>query len=232
MPFYDNFAKKKPTKMGQYITYQEARNVLAIILSQWKFNRKPSLLEIGPGRGVFARVCQENHISWTGADASFTLLNHLPQEMKKVQTFAPPLPFKEQAFDIVFASNLLEHMNSAQNALRLIQEMRRVVAPGGLVCQRVPNAMAWGVHFWNGDYTHNFFTTPRTVTQLYIDAEIQIEKLVKLSGPITGRYAKIAHLLATLIPAGDGAGPQLRQRLYSLKTTFLEGFLIIGRRSR
>lgn len=48
-----------------------------------------------------------------------------------------PLPFDDAAFDVVVAAELLEHLERAE---RLMEEISRVLRPGGTVTGSVPNA--------------------------------------------------------------------------------------------
>lgn len=233
MPFYENFSITRPTSLGKKVANREALNLLEKILGHKKDIF--SVLELGPGRGPFAHACRLHGLSYTCADVSRSSLLTLENVDKKIQTIVPPIPFADQCFDLTFASNLLEHMLDFKNALWLIEEMKRVTRPGGLICHRVPNAMAWGLHFWNGDYTHSFFTTPRTVSQVYLDAGLKIEAIYSVSGFIIGPVARFAALLGKIIPSwiiDHGANPtsRLTKAIYSAKTTFLLGFLIVGRR--
>lgn len=233
MPFYDNFSMQGPTSLGAFIADREARNCLTTILKLFK--EANSLLEIGPGRGAFARSCLNINLNYTCIDISMPLLRDLSLADKKVQALVPPLPFRSESFDIAYASNLLEHMLDFRTALFLLEEMRRVVRRGGLICHRVPNGMAWGMHFWNGDYTHSFFTTPRTVSQVYLDAGLRIEAVHPVSGFVVGPIGQLVSVIGHLIPTwivGHGANPtsRLSKVVYSAKTTFLLGFLIIGRK--
>jgi ubiquinone/menaquinone biosynthesis C-methylase UbiE len=232
MPFYENFSTKQPTSLGASIANREANNVLKAIIKYKKKVR--SVLELGPGRGPFAAACQTHHLDYACADISWGLLQGLSSVEKRVQTMVPGLPFASQSFDLSFASNLLEHMLDFNHALLFIEEMKRVTCVGGLICHRVPNAMAWGMHFWNGDYTHSFFTTPRTVSQVYLDAGLEILTIVPVSGFVVGPLARLTSILGYLTPSwmfDHGASrSSFVQKLYSFKTTFYLGFLIVGRK--
>lgn len=232
MPFYDNFSLNKPSALGTRLANQEAINIFNKIEAHK--NEASSVLEIGPGRGPFMRAAQTNHLDYSCVDISWSLLQDL-SGVKRVCAMVPPLPLAKNTFDIVFASNVLEHMQNFRTALTLVQEMTRVTKPDGLVCHRVPNAMGWGLHFWNGDYTHSFFTTPRTVSQVYLDVGLKIERIYPVSGPVIGSSARLVSLLGKLTPSflvnhGAGSSTKLSKTLYSAKTTFLLGFLIIGRK--
>ncbi len=51
----------------------------------------------------------------------------------------PPLPFEDASFGLVYAISVWSHL-SAEAALRWFAEMRRIVAPGGLL---VPTVQSW-----------------------------------------------------------------------------------------
>src|ERR1700690_1308920 len=116
MPFYENFSMKKPTSLGTKLANEEANNVLKKIIS-CKSNVH-SVLELGPGRGPFAIACKAHGLDYSCADISRTSLRNLSETNKKVQTLVPSLPFASESFDLVFASNLLEHMLDFRNALQ------------------------------------------------------------------------------------------------------------------
>jgi SAM-dependent methyltransferase len=232
MPFYENFSAHQPTNAGAWMADQEASNVLRTILKVKPDVR--SVLEIGPGRGPFMRACASKYLDYTCVDISWTLLQGLTG-VRRINALVPLLPVSSDSIDLAFASNVLEHMLDFRAALAFVGEMARVVQPGGLVCHRVPNVMAWGMHFWNGDYTHSFATTPRNVSQLYLDLGLKVEAWYPVTGPLVGGGARLLALLGKLIPSwmvADGADPTARvvKSIYSLKTSFLLGFLIVGRK--
>jgi SAM-dependent methyltransferase len=232
MPFYDNFSLVQPSKTGSRIAGREADNILQAMMKVK--NDIHSIYEIGPGRGPFFQSCTRQSIDYTCIDVSWSMLARL-EVGKRINAFAPPLPLDSNAFDVAFASNVLEHMPDFRVALEFVKEMVRTIKVGGLVCHRVPNAMAWGMHFWNGDYSHGFPTTPRNVSQLYQDLELKIEALYPVSGTAIGDGARFLAWFGKLIPSWVvDHGANLRSRvskiIYSAKTTLLLGFLIIGRK--
>jgi SAM-dependent methyltransferase len=232
MPFYENFSVTQPTGPGLWLADREAANALRAILKVSP--QAAAVMEIGPGRGPFMRACDTRSLDYTGVDISWILLKGIAGH-KRVNALVPPLPLASNVFDIAFASNVLEHMLDFRAASAFVEEMTRVVKPGGLVCQRVPNVMAWGMHFWNGDYTHSFATTPRNVSQLYLDLGLKVEAWYPVTGAVVGAGANALSLIGKLIPSwvvAHGADPtsRLAKSIYSLKTTFLLGFLIIGRK--
>lgn len=52
---------------------------------------------------------------------------------------AHPLPFDDGSIDVVFASNFFEHVRSKEELLNILDEVRRVLAPGGRFMIMQPN---------------------------------------------------------------------------------------------
>ena len=82
------------------------------------------VLEIGCGNGFQASLLKPRCKRLISTDIS---LNRLSEEKKKELTIvicdAQQLPFKENAFDLIFSSNVIEHIPNKDKAL---QEMKRV----------------------------------------------------------------------------------------------------------
>jgi SAM-dependent methyltransferase len=49
------------------------------------------------------------------------------------------LPFREDAFDVVFAGEILEHLSPTELLSRFFPEVQRVLGPGGVLCVSTPN---------------------------------------------------------------------------------------------
>ena len=234
MAFYDNFSVQQPSGLGAKFSRMESGKCLARILSHKEETK--TILEIGPGRGDFANACSQEGLKYSCVDINQRLLIELETPGgRKVRSLVPRLPFADDSFEVTFASNVLEHMVDFQAANLFLTEMKRITVPGGLVCHRVPDAMAWGMQFWNGDYTHSFVTTKRRVAQLYLDTGLHIEEVVTVAGPVLGWPARGVSLLGKLIPGwlvdhGANLSSRFSKLIYSAKTTFLGGFLIIGRK--
>lgn len=88
------------------------------------------LLELGCGGGVryFARRCRA-----TGLDLSFRSLTHLDPEYElALQADALNLPLAGNTYDAVAAAYFYEHVSPSDKP-RLLEEIRRVLRPGGKV---------------------------------------------------------------------------------------------------
>ena len=72
------------------------------------------------------------------------------------------MPFEDNAFDVVYSSNVLEHVG---NPAQVISEAIRVVRPGGHICFVVPNYGSW----WEGHYGLLWFPhIPKWLAKAYV----------------------------------------------------------------
>lgn len=110
------------------------------------------VLEIGGGNGYQAKLIS----SWGCDIVSIDIPErpHWPVTYFDVQNYdGVNIPFPDNSFDLVFSSNVLEHV-PRQNLPKLLQEMRRVMRqPNALALQILPSA-AW--RFWN-NFAHYLY---------------------------------------------------------------------------
>lgn len=100
-------------------------------------------LDLGCGDGVFTgELAAAGAATVVGADVAEAALarararaHHAGVEFQRVP-FDGPLPFTDGSFDLVWASEVLEH---AADTARFLSELRRVLAPGGRVLLTTPN---------------------------------------------------------------------------------------------
>jgi 16S rRNA A1518/A1519 N6-dimethyltransferase RsmA/KsgA/DIM1 with predicted DNA glycosylase/AP lyase activity len=71
MSFYDHFSQdeKMPTKIGMRLVQSQNKRILNIF-NNLMDGRKFNILEIGPGRGVFAETCTKEEIEYTAVEAN------------------------------------------------------------------------------------------------------------------------------------------------------------------
>lgn len=106
-----------------------------------RFTSGARVLEIGGGNGFQAQIIESFGCEVTSID--------IPTRRRSAEQFFPvadydgkTLPFERNTFDIVFSSNVLEHIAWQPQILR---EIRRVLRGSGIAIHLVPSA-SW--RFW------------------------------------------------------------------------------------
>jgi ubiquinone/menaquinone biosynthesis C-methylase UbiE len=101
------------------------------------------VLDVGSGKGRFARVLQARHASamLCAFDLAEAMLRFVPQEIARCAGSMTALPFAPASFDCAYATESLEHAVDIETA---IAEICRVVKPGGRIVIIDKNAEHWG----------------------------------------------------------------------------------------
>ena len=96
-------------------------------------------LDLGCGAGEFTAVLAEAGAQAVGADVAEAALTraraHHPQLDFRLIPIDGPLPFEDNAFDLVWASEVIEHVADTG---RWLSEVRRVLAPAGRLLLTTP----------------------------------------------------------------------------------------------
>ncbi|MBC8095999.1 MAG: class I SAM-dependent methyltransferase [Akkermansiaceae bacterium] len=138
------------------------------------------ILEVGCGDGSFTRNLAEHSSRVTAVDISASQIERNKRaqpEIKFVQhDVAQRFPFANGAFDVIWCSEVLEHLFDPGFAVR---EMQRVLAPGGRLLLTVPYhgvikdvliaLFKWDEHF-SPTNPHIRFFTRKTLSQLAASA--------------------------------------------------------------
>jgi SAM-dependent methyltransferase len=204
--FYRSFADKQLTGYGAERRKRIEQSRLALLHR----HRQPpgDLLEIGPGQGGIARAAVSSGWRWYGLEASPILASKLRADKLRVaRAWTPPFPIGSASVDVVYADQVLEHMNGAVEARTFVSEMARVLRPGGLGLIVVPDYAKEGWFFWDIDYTHNFVTTERRTRQLFYDGGFEVAEIVRTIGVSSGvtRQAMAAASVFLNLPGVDAA---------------------------
>jgi SAM-dependent methyltransferase len=100
-----------------------------------------AVLDLGCGKGRFASRLVERGARVVGLDLSIKMLS-VARGLPRVRGSACRLPFASGIFEAVIAVEVFEHLPSAALGATL-REIRRVLAPGGLVAIIDKNAGSW-----------------------------------------------------------------------------------------
>jgi len=100
------------------------------IISEERLDRRFRVLELGAGDGVQTTALRELFDEVTPTDPTpFGDVDGM------VVADAADLPFEDDSFDLIFSSNVLEHVKRLDDAFA---EMKRVLAPGGIMIHSMP----------------------------------------------------------------------------------------------
>ena len=97
-------------------------------------------LDVGSGRGqLIERFRQRLHTESTACDYTDTLMKLPGQKVDVVNLNEQSLPYANAAFDILTATEVIEHLEHYRETLR---EFHRVLRPGGLCILTTPNVLS------------------------------------------------------------------------------------------
>jgi SAM-dependent methyltransferase len=122
------------------------RELFARLLEEFGPTRSDPVLDIGTGTGANLRMLQaQGHYNVVGLDMSDAAISYCASKglgtVKKGDIC--DLPFPNNAFSFVFATDVIEHVDDDEKALR---EIHRVLIPGGKVLFSVPAFPSiWGL---------------------------------------------------------------------------------------
>ena len=121
------------------------------------------VLELGAGWCDFANLVQARSV--TAVDLESVVLTAAAAHVGAIVADCTDLAeFDDASFDVVFASNLLEHLERAQSD-RLLAEAVRVLRPGGLLILLQPNFRLQPGRYFD-DYTHVAIFTDQSLVGL------------------------------------------------------------------
>jgi len=122
--------------------FDQTRNYLWPGLKDFKRYLKPGdkILDLGCGNGKLRLLLKDLDITYTGIDSAAELLK-IAEERSDFklpkQTFIKAdvlhLPFPENSFDVIFFIAVFHHVPSSNFRLKVLQEIKRVLKPGGLL---------------------------------------------------------------------------------------------------
>lgn len=178
----------KPTKFvrnkkGQLVASRDEGEVgigsrlMADLIASWydrnlKEFAKGDLLDLGCGKAPLYGVYKDSVESVILADWANSM--HENKLLDVVCDISKTLPFKDESFDTVILSDVLEHI---PNPSDVMSELKRILKPGGYLLMNVP-FMYW-IHEQPHDY-HRY--TEFMIRKLASDQKLNMIKLEALAG--------------------------------------------------
>jgi SAM-dependent methyltransferase len=149
-----------------YLTWHEKPGYWADVVRH--FPPGTRMLDVGCGGAWLG----EHFESYTGVDVSADAVEAARSRGFDALQIEPgaPLPFDDQSFDGVVMKDVLEHVG---DPVALVDEVRRVLRPGGKVFASSPDAQRWA---WD-DYTHRRPFTRKSFRLLFADCGFEVERV-------------------------------------------------------
>ncbi len=233
--FYKSFSEKKLTGYGSGRRNRIEQHRLALLS---RHQPAPGdMVEVGPGHGTLAEQAVAAGWRYTAIEASKILIEVLRGKgLTVIESWAPPIPVPDVSVDVVYADQVLEHMNGIEQARQFTAESLRALRPGGVLFVVVPDYLKERTFFWDVDYTHNFVTTERRVRQLFNDGGFQVEYVERGIGLATGvaRDALAAAALLVNIPGVDALSRYTgtTELLFKVRKNLFETLTFVARKPR
>jgi SAM-dependent methyltransferase len=231
--FYKTFSEKKLTGYGAARRGRIERHRLDVL---HRFRPPPGdFFEIGPGHGTLAELAVAAGWTYTGVEASPLLIDVLRKKgLAVIESWTPPMPMADASADVVYADQVLEHMNGIDAARQFTAEALRSLRPGGVLFVVVPDYLKERTFFWDVDYTHNFVTTERRVKQLFDDGGFEILHVERSIGLATGlkRDALAAAALLVNLPGVDALSRHTgtAETVFKIRKNLFETLTFVARK--
>lgn len=136
--FYDNFSDVWASKINNSETNKRIKVIFKDLLSSKDLKNK-RFLEVGCGLGYFSNKAFKLGAKVTGIDIGPKLVS-INKKLTPRGTFkvasASKLPFRNNSFDLVLSTEVIEHVDKQKEALK---EMSRVLKKGGILVITTPN---------------------------------------------------------------------------------------------
>lgn len=132
--YYEDLYERLPEQLAPPDLNRRRRFLLASL------QPADRVLDLGCGEGTFTALAAQTGVqSVIGADVAEAALRRAraahPELNFELVPFDGPLPFADGAFDLVWASEVIEHI---ADTARWLSEVRRVLAPGGRLLLTTP----------------------------------------------------------------------------------------------
>jgi len=162
--FFALYERRRPHKV-----WDDGRRLDAVL----GYANGTDYLDIGCGLGSFLEAAEERGLNTIGIDVGEYPVNYCRERSLKAQVGSlTETGFDDDSFDLVTASNVLEHIPRTEDGLL---EVRRILRPGGIFAFIIPNGDYLKAHLLRGTYlyyhglrarVHHTYHNRRTITML------------------------------------------------------------------
>jgi len=172
-----------------------AKEVVWRILCEQFFQRfvheDDVLLDLACGFGEFSRFVRAGRK--LALDANPRVASLLPDDVEFVLGSALDLSsIEEEAIDVCFTSNFFEHLPNHAAMDRVLQEVRRVLRPGGTFVAMQPNIKYSGNEYWDY-YDHVLPLSHLSTREAFLKNDYVIERLIPRFVPLATKSAYPKH---------------------------------------
>lgn len=232
MAYFDHFATGRSSGIGDWLNAHAIELQFRFLSGHLPVDRKPEILEIGPGHGEFAaRLMAGGYKNYDVVEPNATLRAKLESlRIRRAKSYLiPDLLEADESYDAIIVCDVLEHLNDTRDAQRFVSEARRVLRKGGILLILSPDLMDWKEDFYNCDFSHSNPTTVRRTHEMFLNEKLAT---VAYDYSYSGFRGAVGFLLNRIVKMFTfwASGEDLDFKPYKLRLTFLRRFMIIGRK--
>jgi SAM-dependent methyltransferase len=230
---YKNFHTGRPgiSRVGFWLVNFRNERILAFFKKNFKSDHKIKLLEIGPGKGMFAELCIKKGVEYLGIEGEEGMAKELAEKnIRVINRLIPPLSMDEK-FDVIYMNQVFEHMDDLEMAKQLLSDCRKNLNDGGLLCISCLEISFWKEDFFACDYTHNFPTSLKRLEQMFYDFDLKIVNKGHYTLIFNGFLFSFVISFLTRLAWNLGIIKLFfPKKAYKVKCSMLPSFLIIGKK--
>lgn len=167
------YTLRNATKWGLKNRFKRESAILKYATSDIK--KGAMILEIGSGRGDFAKVVKAHGFRYLGIEPSVSMRKNLIKRgLEIIGDPIPPINLGDESVDLVYSNAVIEHFENYSTVLEYFKESWRVLKKGGIICSVVPNCDTIGMIFYTQEYQHSFITNYGRLKNLSRDTGFEV----------------------------------------------------------
>jgi len=157
--------------------YDKTKNVVWKVVSEYiKKNidiKNPKIIDLGAGHCFFINNFEST--SKYALDRDKHVLKYASNNIYKIVSDVNFLPLKNNSFDVIFLSNLLEHLKK-KDIMRLVMHIYEILKHNGYFISITPNFKHCYKSYFD-DYTHETILTDESLKDIVMSCGFKIIKL-------------------------------------------------------